>query len=412
MITLLKNCLVFDGNSADLIEDATVVIENDIIREVSTGKQSDIDDAQSIDCGGRVLMPGLIDAHFHAYTPTFDFPANDQTPPPLMVSHATKILNETLLRGFTTVRDAGGGDIGLKLAIDQGLISGPRFYFSGKAISQTGGHGDMRPADTIELCSCGNYSGVVSRVADGVDEVRKAVREELHKGATQIKLMVSGGVASPTDPLWMSQFTDDEISTAVYEAGVRRTYVMAHCHTDDGARRCAQLGVRSIEHGSLITGKTAEFIASKGVYVVPTLSVINVLREHAPDIGLPPKSQEKIEGLYEQALEAVAACTKAGVKLGLGADLTDHAFHPLQGGELALRGQVNTPLEVLRSATSVNAEIMQQTGRLGCVAGGAYADLLALDFDPFKNLSAFSDPLENIPLIIRGGKVVKNTLTQ
>ena len=286
MITVLRNARVFDGASAELNDGATIVVENDRIREITISPGS-FADARVIDCRGHFLMPGLIDAHFHAYTPTFDILKIDRMPPALLVSHARVILEGALQRGFTTVRDAGGGDIGLWMAIEEGWIQGPRFFFSGKSISQTGGHGDARPATVIEPCGCPGYSGALSVVADGVDEMRRAVREELRKGARQIKLHVSGGVVSPTDPIWMPQFSDEEISAAVHEASTRRTYVMAHCLTDDGARRCAKSGVRSIEHGTEIFEDTARLIAAQKAFVVPTLSVVDVLRKHAADLGLP-----------------------------------------------------------------------------------------------------------------------------
>lgn len=409
MITILENSIIFDGTNEALIEGASVVVEDGYIKDVSPGSTS-IDNAHRVNCGGRMLMPGLIDAHFHAYTPSFDIPGNDSMPVALMTSHARKSLEDCLKRGFTTVRDAAGGDIGLSLSIEQGLIQGPRFFFSGKAISQTGGHGDMRPGDKVELCSCGSYSGSISQVADGTNEMRKAVREELRKGATQIKLFVSGGIISPTDPLEMPQFTEEEIRTAVYEASTRNTYVMAHCHTDDGARRCVEYGVRSIEHGTFIKADTARFIAERGAYVVPTLTVIDVLRKHSRELGIPPMSLNKIEGVYDQMLSAVETCTKAGVKLGLGADLLDHRYHPLQGAELALRGEVNTPIQVLRSATSINAELLQQSGNLGCISPGAHADLLVLNGNPFKDLTLFQDAERNIPVVMKGGRFIRNVL--
>jgi imidazolonepropionase-like amidohydrolase len=355
-------------------------------------------------------MPGLIDAHFHAYTPTFDILALDRMPAALLTSHASALLEGALERGFTTVRDAAGGDIGLSMAIDAGLIRGPRFFFSGKAISQTGGHGDMRPGTQVEPCACGRYSGSISMVADGVDEMRRAVREELRKGATQIKLFVSGGVVSPTDPLWMPQFTRDEIEAAVYEAATRRTYVMAHCHTDEGARRCVEYGVRSIEHGTQIGDDTARLIASKGVFVVPTLSVADVIRKHGPALGVPPMALEKIKAVYEDMLRSMEACARAGVKMGLGADLLGSEFHELQGGELALRAEVHQPIDVLRSATSVNAELLQMEGRLGCVRPDAYADLLVVEGDPLRDLNLFRDSRRNIPLVMKGGICVRNAL--
>jgi imidazolonepropionase-like amidohydrolase len=409
VITILRDARVFDGVSAELDEGVSVVIEGERIREISRQAPT-FKDASVIDCGGRFLMPGLIDAHFHAYTPSFDIIKIDRMPQALLVSHAAALLEGTLKRGFTTVRDAAGGDIGLWMAIEQGLIKGPRFFFSGKAISQTGGHGDMRPSTEVEPCACGRYTGSMTTVADGVDEVTKAVREELRKGARQVKLFVSGGVVSPTDPRWMPQFTEAEIRAAVYEASTRRTYVMAHCHTDEAARRCVEYGVRSIEHATEVSDETARMIAAKDVFVVPTLSVADVVRQHGPRLGIPPMGLEKIKGLYEDMLRSIETCTRAGVKIGLGADLLDQEFHQLQAGELALRGEVNKPLDVLRSATSVNAQLLQMEGQLGCVQPGAYADLLVLDGDPLKDLNLFRDPLRHIPLVMKGGARVRDAL--
>jgi len=408
-IIVFESCTVFDGINEEPLEDASVVIENSRIKEVTSGSVI-YPDVHRINCGGRLLMPGLIDAHVHAYTPTANFFGNDHLPPALMANHAAAILEGMLKRGFTSVRDAGGADKGLSLAIEQGLIRGPRLFYSGKALSQTGGHGDMRPGDAIQPCGCGSYSGSISRVVDGVDEMRKAVREELRQGAHQIKLFVSGGVSSPTDPIWMNQFTEEEIRTAVYEASTRRAYVMAHCHTEEAIRRCVDYGVRSIEHGSTIGDDTAKIIAEKEVFVVPTLSIVDVVRQHGDDMALPASSMDKIHGLYDSMLRAIEACTRAGAKLGLGSDLLGNQYHPLQGGELAKRGEVNTPIEVLRSATSVNAELLQMSGELGCITPGAYADILLLDFDPFKDLSGFEHPEKNIPLVMKGGQLIRNTL--
>lgn len=408
MITIFENAKVFDGSSEE-IQECSVVIENKQIREVSK-RPSIKAEFHKIDCGGRYLMPGLIDAHFHAYTPTFNFPLNDAMPSSLMAAHAGQIVTGALYRGFTTVRDAAGGDIGLRLAIDQGLIEGPRFFYSGKAISQTGGHGDSRPADKVSPCGCAGYSGSISMVADGADEVRRAAREELRKGATQVKLMLSGGVVSPTDPMWMPQFTDEEILAAVYEASTRRTYVMAHVHTDDAALRSAMLGIRTIEHGTDIRQKTADVIAEKGTFVVPTLSVGKVLHDHGARIGIPPMGLEKIKGVAETTFRSIENCIRAGVKLGLGSDLLSHEFHPFQGGELELRGQLSKPIDVLRSATSINAEILQMDGKLGCIKADAYADIIVLEGDPFQNLGLFKNADKNIPFIMRDGKIVKNRM--
>jgi imidazolonepropionase-like amidohydrolase len=411
MITLFKNAKIFDGHSEEILDGGDVVVEDGKIKEVGANCGS-FANAQVIDCQGRYLMPGLIDCHFHANSPSMNLAVMENMLPPLLAAHAVKVLEGTLQRGFTTVRDAAGGDMGLWMAIEQGLIKGPRFYFSGRAISQTGGHGDMRPGNESELCGCSVYAGALSQVADGADAVRVAVREELRKGAHQIKIFVSGGVLSPTDPMWMPQFTEEEIRAAVYEAATRRTYVMAHSHTDDSSRRCSEYGVRSIEHGTLINqDETASILAKNGTFVVPTLSAGDVLKRHVDKLKLPPAIVAKIKGVGNESLRSIEVCARAGVKLGFGTDLLDHAFHPFQGGEFELRGEVSKPIDVLRSATSINAEIIQMAGQLGCIQVGALADILVLEGNPFADLALFREPEKNIPVIMKGGTLVRNRLS-
>jgi imidazolonepropionase-like amidohydrolase len=409
LITVLANATIFDGTSAELVENGTVVIEGDRIREVTSGAVR-FSDSRVIDCGGRYLMPGLIDCHVHAYSPTFNLPVADHMPASLLTAYATKWLRGALHRGFTSVRDAGGGDIGLALAIDRGVIEGPRFFFSGKALSQTGGHSDNRPVDCVAQCGCTGYAGANGLVVDGADAVRLVVREELRKGASQIKLMLSGGVTSPTDPMWMPQFTDDEILAAVQEAATRRTYVMAHAHTDDAARRCATLGIRTVEHGTDIGPQTATFLAQRGTYVVPTLSAGAVLTRHGARVGLPPAGVEKVKGVTEVTARSLENLLRAGVKLGMGSDLFGEEFHGLQGGELKLRGEISAPLDVLRSATSIGAEILQKNGELGCIRPGALADILVLQGNPFVDLGLFQAAEKNIPMIMKGGAMVRCSL--
>lgn len=408
MTTLsIENALIFDGTSAPL-EERSVIVEGERIVDLATTPPRNAE--RRIDCRGYFLLPGLIDAHFHANSPDFNIFETDHFPPSLMAMHARKILEGTLRRGFTTVRDAAGGDIGLARAIEQGLIAGPRFFFSGKALSQTGGHGDFRPGDRIDLCGCNSYSGHTSLVVDGVDEVRKAARDQLRRGATQIKLFVSGGALSPSDPMWMPQFSDAEIRAAVEEAATRRTYVMAHSHTDASSRRCAELGVRSIEHGSLIsTDETARIVRNAGAYVVPTFSVVNVALKYADTLGLSAASVEKVREVAQQMMAAAEICKRNGVSLGFGTDLYDHRFHPEQNVEFTLRGEVNKPLEVLRSATSINAEIMNMTGQIGCIAPGAYADLLLIKGSPLEDLSLMANT-QNYLFVMKGGSFVFNDL--
>ncbi|WP_136659488.1 amidohydrolase family protein [Nitratireductor sp. XY-223] len=404
---ILANARLFDGVSETIMEPADVLVADGYIREVGVGLA--FPDADRIDIGRRFLMPGLIDAHYHANTPSYDFYGTDRMPAALLGAHAARLLSGALDRGYTTLRDAGGGDLGLKLAIDEGLIDGPRFYFPGRALTQTGGHGDMRRRNYVEPCGCA-YSGIVTQAVDGPDEVRKAAREEFRKGATHIKIFVSGGVSTDLAPLDMPHFSDAEIAVAVEEAERRGSYVMAHCHTDDAARRCLRLGVRTIEHGSLIEAETAGMIAASGAFVVPTLSAGELIAENAEALGLPASAAEKVREVNRRSLEAVANCAAAGVKLGLGCDLHGHEFVKTQGRELFLRGKVQPAIDVLRSATSVNAEIVQAEGRLGVVAPDAYADLIVVDGDPLADLSIFIHSSETVALVMKGGRIVRSRL--
>lgn len=404
----LENGRIFDGFSESAPSDS-VLVEGGRIVEVG-GQPPTGCELTRINCGGRTVMPGLIDAHVHVCAPSFSFYDNDRLPPALLHLYAARTLERMLMQGFTTVRDAGGADRGLWLALDRGLIKGPRLFYSGKAISQTGGHGDMRPWDRVEPCGCPGYDGSISRIADGVEGVRSAVREELRRGAHQIKLFVSGGVTSPNDPIWMDQFGDVEIRAAVEEAATRRTYVMAHCHTDDAVRRCIELGVRSIEHGTEIKSDTARMLAAREMYVVPTLSVAKIARTHGSALGMPRPSLQKLDGVYEQMLASIERCGQEGVSLGLGTDILGYDFQELQGGELALRGEIQQPIDVLRSATSVNASLLNESGELGCLAPGARADVLVVDGDPLKDLSLFRDPMRRIVLVMKGGEIVRTSL--
>lgn len=407
---ILRNARLFNGIDAEVTAGASVAIEAGMVREVSS-QPIRSETAEVVDLDDRFLMPGLIDAHFHAYAPTLDMTKLDRMPKPLLVSHAISHLEGALQRGFTTVRDPAGGDIGLCLAVEEGLVDGPRFCYGGKALSQTGGHGDMRPAHVVEPCQCA-YSGVLCHVADGVDEVRRFCREELRRGAHHIKVMISGGVASPTDPIWMAQYTDEEIQAAVYEAATRRKYVAAHCHTDDGARRCVKNGVRSIEHGTMIGADTAKMIAaSQETYVVPTFSIMHQLVANGAAMGLSGESIEKTADIIELAEEALGHCARAGVKLGLGTDLFGADFQPFQSREFEYRCAVQEPIDVLRSATSINAEILQRDGELGRIEPGARADLVAWQGDPIDDITVMSEPEAHLDLIVKGGVFKRRRLS-
>ena len=290
--TILENARIFDGVSADCAEGMSVLIEGGTIREVS-GRPIRADGARRIDVAGKTLMPGLIDLHIHSYFSDLNAKVVDSRDAPYRTAHAVKKLGHALDCGFTTVRDIGGGDYSLASAIADGLIRGPRFFYAGKVLSMTGGHVDYRTPNeqhhTHGYCSCGsmNWGGVV---VDGIDECIKAAREELRRGAHCIKIVASGGVMSPSDPMWMNQFREDEIRAIVNECVERRTYVSAHCHPISAIRRSIEFGVRCIEHATLIDAETAVFVAEHGTYVVPTMSVIFVMMEVGEKLGMTPES--------------------------------------------------------------------------------------------------------------------------
>src|SRR5215813_8901214 len=407
MISLVfKNARIFDGTSADCAEGMHLRVADGQIQEISSKRISD-KGARVIDVKGRTLMPGLIDAHMHAYCSDVSMHRIEAMGEPYRTAHAVRMLGHALDCGFTTVRDIGGGDYSLAKAIADGLVRAPRFFYAGKILSMTGGHGDFRPLEQKshehELCSC----GVVNwgcRMADGVDACIHAARDELRQGAHCIKIMGSGGVASPTDPIWMNQYREDEIRAIVNECTERRTYVAAHCHPASAVRRCVEFGVRSIEHGTLIDDATAQFVAEKGAFIVPTMTIIFALIELGRQLGFPPQSQEKAEYAFKQAISGLDLMRGAGVKLAYGTDLLGPTY-VRQCREFLLRREVFTPLELLRQATSIPAELMMLDGKIGCIAPGAFADLLVVDGDPLKDIALLADDGKRLTTIVRGGEV-------
>ena len=407
MALLLEDCLLFNGESDLTDERHHLIVDDGVIKEIST-RPIRAPSATTLRLDGRFVMPGLIDAHFHAYGASLDIGAIDHTLPSLRALQARQHLEEALLRGFTTVRDAGGADMGLVLATQRGLIRGPRIFPAGLGLSQTGGHGDMRAPDHYSACSCA-YRGAMFLVADGPDEVRKHVRDQFRQGATQIKLFVSGGVLSPSDPLWMNQFTDEEIRAAVYEASTRRSYVMAHAHTAEAAKRCVRNGVRSIEHATILDRDGAQLIADHEAFAVPTLAVIDSVLELGPSLGLPADQLGKAREVSSHALTSLDYLRSADARIGFGTDLLG-ATRTRQSSEFRLRLAVMSPLQILRSATSVNAALLHMTGELGVIAPGAHADLLVIDGNPFDDLTVM-ERHERIVAIMKGGEFIKNSLS-
>jgi imidazolonepropionase-like amidohydrolase len=371
--------------------------------------------ARKINLAGRTLMPGLIDAHVHAFASDVSVQNIDAFGESYRTAHAVRMLTFALHCGFTTVRDVGGGNYGLRRALDDGLFKGPRYFYSGKALSMTGGHGDMRPVEERAryraLCACddGGLFNTFAVIADGVDECLKAVREELRQGAHCIKIMGSGGVASPTDPIWMNQYREDEIRAIVNECTERRTYVSAPCHPAEAVRRSVEFGVKVIEHGTMIDDATAQFVAERGAYIVPTLSTIFALAEKGRELGFPSQSQDKMDVAQRSAIAGLESMRRAGVDVCYGTDLLGSTYTQ-QCREFALRKEVFSPLELLRQATSIPARMMQMDHDIGCVKPGAFADLIVVDGDPLADISLLESAGSRLVLICRGGDIVKCTI--
>jgi imidazolonepropionase-like amidohydrolase len=407
---IFTNARVFDGSSDHCAQGMTVWVEDGLIKEVSDRSLKSAN-TPVIDVGGRTLMPGLIDAHIHAYSSDVNIQKVDTAGDAYRTAHAVRMLGHALDCGFTTVRDVGGGDYSLWRAIEDGLIRAPRFFYSGKIISMTGGHGDFRPMSLDSghgLCACGQHN-CLSVVADGVEECIRATREQLRRGAHCIKIMGSGGVASPTDPIWMNQYREDEIRAVVNEAVERRTYVSAHCHPANAIRRCVEFGVRVIEHGTLVDDETCRYVAEQGAYIVPTMAIIFALIEVGPQLGFPRSSQDKVQVAFRQALSGMESMRRAGVKIGFGTDLLG-ATYTHQAREFNIRREVFAPLEILRQATSINASILMKDGKLGCISPGAHADLLVVDGDPLRDIGLLGADGAHLKVIMRGGEWVKNEL--
>lgn len=409
---LFKNANLLDPMQADLLEGRHVLVEDGVIKEVSDTPLSSAS-AQVIDAAGRTLMPGLIDLHVHVLATQLNLSTQGVLPDALVMMRAVPIMAAMLRRGFTTVRDAGGAGWGLKCAVNEGTVKGPRLFISGRAISQTGGHGDPRPRSDhlrpMSFCGCCFRAGDIGRVADGIDDVRKAVRQELQMGADQIKMMASGGVASPTDPIASFGYSEEEIRVIVDEAASRQTYVMAHSYTADAIERAIRNGVRTIEHGNLVDERVARFMAEKGAFVVPTLVTYEALANEGADYGLPPDSVAKIATVRTAGLHSLEIYKKAGVKIGYGSDLLGPSQR-LQSDEFRIRNEVLSAQEVIQCATTTAAEVLNQVGQLGRIQAGALADVLLVDGNPYRDLSCLLGQGERLALIMKGGVIEHNAL--
>ena len=408
---VISNANLFDAAAGVMRPGTTVVIEGDRIAAVSQQPLQVDDAARHIDAGGRALLPGLIDAHVHVTATSHDFLATAMQAASLTAAESSRVMREMLRRGFTSVRDAAGADYGLQDAQTRGLFEGPRLFISGQPISQTGGHADMRPKGVRQrefLCSCAGL-GIAGAIADGVGEVRRAVREQVRTGANQIKIMAGGGISSPTDPIDGTQFSVDELRAAVEEAEAANLYALAHAYSPRAVTRAVQAGVRSIEHGNLIDEATAREMKRCGAYFVPMLATYAALAEEGARLGWSPAMLEKLARVQDQGLNAVRLARAEGVPIVFGTDLLGH-MHGRQNSEFALRAPAVPPLELLQSATITAARLMRQEALIGQIVPGAYADLLLVDGDPTLGLGMLERPEQGIRMLMQGGRVVEDRL--
>jgi len=404
--TIFANAAVLDGTRKERREGYHVLVEDDRIKEVAD-RPVTCAGAEIIDVAGRTLMPGLIDAHVHVIAVDAALARLAEQPLTLTSLQAARVMEGMLARGFTSIRDAGGADGGLAEAVALGLVRGPRLFPSGQALSQTGGHGDLRPRTrSVVSCACCEYGAGLARIADGVDEFRRAARDELRKGATQIKIMASGGVASPYDPIWNLQYSNEEMRAIVEEARAWRTYVLAHAYTPEAIRRAIDNGVHSIEHANLIDAATAAHVAAAGAFVVPTLVTYDSLYRFGRELGIPEVSLAKLGEVREAGLHSLEILQQASVKIGYGTDLLG-AMHRHQSHEFVIRAEAMSPFDIIRSATIVNAELLNRSGELGIVAPGALADLIAVDGDPLADISLLDGQGEHLSVIMKDGVLHK-----
>ena len=398
---VLRNARVFDSINGIVLPAGTVVVVDGRIASVLVGDiTTSAEDA--VDLKGRIVLPGFIDCHVHVTAVHHDVWALSMQPPSYITAQARHILEGMLMRGFTTVRDAAGADYGVQLAIERGFLRGPRLFIAGSPISQTGGHADIRPRNVKEfICTCAGL-GLFPAIADGVPEVRRAVREQLRHGANQIKIMAGGGVASPTDPIDGTQYSLEEITAACEEAAAANTYVMAHAYSPRSITRAVQCGVRSIEHGNLLDEPTAKVMKSHDAFLVPTLATYAMLAEEGKRLGWSDEMLGKLDRVKDAGTRAIAIAKAEGIPIAFGTDLLG-AMHTQQSIEWRLRAGVQTPVEILQSATSVAAKLLNQEGKLGVIAPGAHADLVVVDGDPTADITLLCDPEKAILGVMKAG---------
>jgi imidazolonepropionase-like amidohydrolase len=392
----ITNALIFDGLTSELQEGGIRIVDGEI---VEIGEMQAGGDDFNIDAAGRTVIPGLIDAHFHAYAIGIHIDVIEMTPLSFTALAAAQRLKSTLYRGFTTVRDVAGGDAGLASAIAHGLLASPRYLYTGAALSQTGGHGDPRSA-RLDQCF---HGGRMCEIVDGEDAVRHAARERFRHGAHAIKMMTSGGVVSPDDPIRQPQYSSGEIRAAVDEAQRRDSYVAAHAYSPEAIRHSVNNGIRSIEHGNLLDDEVSTLMAAKGAFLVPTLVAYDAMNRRGAALGLSSVSQAKNREVLDSGKLAITRARSAGVDIGFGSDLMGELENDQLLG-LRLQSEADGMLNTLRSATSVNAALLARP-ELGRIAIGARGDLLVLEANPLEQPNVLWDE-RKMRTVVQAGRVL------
>ncbi|KAK5806826.1 hypothetical protein VI817_001084 [Penicillium citrinum] len=401
-----------DTDSGTVLKNMTVKLSDGLISSVSTHGDETTDnndfEAVKVDMGGKYICPGLIDSHVHIAAVPGSLSlremkeiSNDQS-----LLRQPSVCKSMLARGFTTVRDCGGASLALKEALQEGIICGPRLFIAGHALSQTGGHGDRRQRHDPNECCAGHVNGI-GRIVDGVDQCLKYAREELRQGSDFIKIMGGGGVASPTDQIQHLQFSDEEIRAIVTVANNAGTYVTSHAYTPQAIQQAIKQGVKGIEHGNLIDEKTAEMMKQNCVFLTPTLVTYATMA--APEFSgfLPPVSANKNREVLDKGLRALEIANKVGVDICFGTDLLG-PLHYAQSKEFAIRGNIQTPAEILRSATTTPARMLRQDSFLGKIAPGFAADMLILNANPLNDITVLDRPDQHLLATIKEGRVLSS----
>jgi imidazolonepropionase-like amidohydrolase len=406
---VFEHATLLDCTGRDPQPDSRVVVENGRIARIGrTDGPSGPRDARAIDCQGRTLMPGLIDAHVHLASLDLDPVAEVNLAPAVIALRIARQIEDTLQAGFTTVRDAGGLDWGFKDAVNRGLIRGPRLFISGPFLSQTGGHGDnQRPRTQREPFRAVHGLTSETILADGPDEVRRAAREALRRGADQIKVMASGGAASPTDELDHVQFSVEELAAAVDVAHAVGSYVLAHAYGPRAILNCLDAGVRSIEHGNFLDEEAAErMLDEPDAYLVPTVITYELLSRLEPGDGWTEANVRKIRQGLTGAYDSLGLAYEKGLRIGSGSDVLAE-MQGEKGKEIACQARVMGAMNAVVAATKTNASLLRIEKEVGTIEEGKRADVLVLDADPLADPGIFGDP-RHVRLVSLGGEVVKD----